>query len=359
MKRMVTLLSAGLLLVGCGIGDKNSPEAKRYEIQKALDEGNYDKIINILISDPTYGGAMSAEEGNMYLGAAYVGKAGFDVNGIVNVLVESGTTKVQGNDTFKQFVKSVSKNASREAPLYLSRASDLYEKAAGNISCKNIPAGASDMAKDACFYKGIVDVATAGTTIIDIVDDVDSWLNPQGCSDDANNNGVGDGGDASACAMEYAVNGNCTVPNAVPTSIKNPLTFTDSAGNNYSYELIKIDVNPTNPPCTNPNSFYRLLELSNSGKVLAITKGACDTNFNPCSPIDPNSNCYPCPVVLDGQSLDVVDTVTTTLESSADVIDEFTSGNSDVNGAINDFLNEACGNDNQCTQDEIANYLSQ
>jgi len=61
--------------------------------------------------------------------------------------------------------------------------------------------------------------------------------------------------------------------------------------------------------------------------------------------------------VLDGKTLNVVDTVTTTLESSKDTIDEVTSGNSEVNTALNDFLNEACGNDNQCTQE--ANYLSQ
>ncbi|EDP76569.1 hypothetical protein [Hydrogenivirga sp. 128-5-R1-1] len=349
-------LSSGLisvLLIGCGgydgvgLSDDNSAEAKRYEVLKAIDEGNYDFVIQALSSDITYGGAFTQDEGRLNLASAYVGKAGFDANDIVKEMVNTVNNNTTSDD-FQQFIQALSKNIGTYGTLYLSKASALYGQIAG--SCN--PAPAEDIKKDACFYRGIVDVATAAVSIVSIVKDVNDWLNPQGCAEDANGNSVGDDADASACAIEYGANGSCTVTGASLTSLNSNLTFTDSQGNNYSFELVKIDVSGGSG-CTNTNTFYRLID--NGSGTMAVTEGYCDTNFNPCNTPD-GTTCYPCPVVDNGDVLDITETIVNTVESSQQIITSLVQG-TDTEQAVNDFITEVCGADQNCTESEIASYL--
>jgi len=345
------LLSGVLLSCGgydsVGLSDKNSTAAKRYEILQAIDDGNYDHVISVLENDITYGGAFTTAEGRLNLASAYVGKAGFDVNEIVKEIVDNANNTT--NNDFQQFIQALSTNIGSYGTLYLSKASGLYGQIAG--SCN--PAPTEDIKRDACFYKGIVDVATAAVGLVKIVNDVNDWLNPQGCSEDANGNNVGDEADASACAIEYKANGSCTVSGASLTSINSNLTFTDSQNNSYSFELVRIDISGGSG-CTNTNTFYRLID--NSSGTMAVTEGYCDTNFNSCSPLDPNNGCYPCPVVDNGNVLDITESIVNTIESSQQIITSLVQG-TDAEQAVNDFITEACGADQNCTESEIASYL--
>ncbi len=366
MRGVKILSSIGFVLfaAGCGgyddlgISSRNSPEARRYEILKALDRGDYDFVIQALAPDPTYGGAFTLEEGRFNLAAAYVGKAGFDANDVLRELVNSaGTT----SNSFQLFIEAIASNVSAGNIPYLSRASALYDAVADNVCEQTAPT--ESLKRDACFYKAIIDAATAAVTVANIVGDVDSWLNPQGCGEDANGNSVGDEADASACAIEYAVaKGND--PNIAPPYSCNTsagtvsvdsatnLTFTDSQNNSYSFELLSISVGGGSE--CNTQTYYRLID-SSSG-ALAVTEGYCDTSFNPCSQVDPNAGCYPCPVVDNGNVLDLVETVVNTIESAQQIITNLVQG-TDAEQAVNNFIQEVCGNDGVCTQEDLAGYL--
>ena len=345
-----SLALSAMLLYGCGgydsvgLSDKNSASAKRYEIQKALDEGNYDLVITALEQDPTYGGAFTEEEGKLNLAAAYVGKAGFDINDIINSMVDAS-----GSNAFTTYIQALAENIGARGTLYLNKAINVYNSIANTCN----PAPVEDIKRDACFYKGVISATTAATAIATVVGNVESWLNPQGCVDDANGNGVGDKADATACAIEYAVNGSCTIGGASLSSLTSNLQFTDQQANIHTFELVRIDISG-GTGCSNQNTFYRLID-SSSGTV-AVTEGYCDTYFNPCSSADPNNSCYPCPVIADGNVLDIVDTVTNTIKTSQDVITDLVQG-TDVEQAVNDFINEVCGTDQICTQKDIAQYL--
>jgi len=338
-------------VIGCGgydsvgLSDKNSTEARRYEILKAIDVGNYDYVIQILSSDLTYGGAFTQDEGRMNLAAAYVGKAGFDISEIVAEVIEANRTA----DDFKNFVKALSAKVGTLGTLYLSKASDLYR----SISPGCNPAPSEDIKKDACFYKGVVDIAAAAVGIMNLVSDIEKWLSPQGCSEDANQNGVGDEADASACAIEYGVNGSCTVKGANLISVNSSLTFTDRNNYTYTFELVRVEISGTG--CSNTNPFYRLIEASS--RKLAVTEGFCDTNFQPCSAPDPGSGCYPCPIVDEGNALDVTENIVNTMESSLQAVESLVQG-TEAEQAVRDFITEVCGADEVCSDSELASYLS-
>lgn len=364
MKVVLFFIILVLLTAGCGgyddlgLANKNSPEARRYEVLKALDRGDYDFVIQALSPDPTYGGAFTLEEGRFNLAAAYVGKAGFDANDVLRELVNSASTT---SNSFQVFIEAIASNVSAKNIPYLSRASSLYDSVAGGICEQTAPI--ESLKRDACFYKAIIDAATAAVTVANIVGDVGSWLNPQGCAEDANGNSVGDEADASACAIEYAVaksnNTNITLPFSCNTSNGNvsvntstTVTFTDSQNNTYSFELLSINISGGNN--CNPQTYYRLID-SASGS-LAVTEGYCDTNFNPCPQVDPNNGCYPCPIVDNGNVLDLVETVVSTIESAQQIITNLVQG-TDAEQAVSNFIQEVCGNDGVCTQEDLAGYL--
>ncbi|WP_457600525.1 hypothetical protein, partial [Hydrogenivirga sp.] len=130
----VASLLTSSVLVSCGgydsvgLSDKNSAAAKRYEILKAIDEGNYDHVIQALSNDITYGGAFTQDEGRFNLAAAYVGKAGFDVNDIVSDMVDTVNNNNTTNNDFQTFIEALSVNVGTLGTLHLSKASRLYNE---------------------------------------------------------------------------------------------------------------------------------------------------------------------------------------------------------------------------------------
>jgi len=82
-------LSAGAaivaILTGCG-GNSDTPEACRYAVTTAIDRGDYDTAL-ANIDSASCQGAYTADERNLFLGAIYVGKAGYSVPTIVNDII--------------------------------------------------------------------------------------------------------------------------------------------------------------------------------------------------------------------------------------------------------------------------------
>ncbi len=354
MKRALMVLLMGtvaLALLSCSgynTGD-SSAEARRYEILQALDSGNYDFVIQALEPDPTYDGAFTSEEGRLNLAAAYVGKAGFDINDIVKSMINSSGQ--QQNNDFQNFISTLSETIGGKGYPLLDQATVQYKNIIPDCTLTSL----TDIQKDACFYRGIVDATKAATATGLIVGDIDSWLNPQGCTDDANNDNISDGAQATACAIVYAENSATDCGDSDTTTnlaSQGNVIFNTSTGQ-VTLELTEITIGPAGP-CTTSNTFYNL--ITNNGEVV-VTDGTCDTNLNPCTGT-PSGGCYPCPVFdPNGQPYTVVNTVVDAIGSSADALTALLPQNSDVSQSIQDFLTEVCGNDGTCTQSDIETYL--
>ncbi len=359
MRKKLGLLILGTVIASCGgyddigLSDDGTGEACRYDIAAALDKGDYDYVINRLSSDITCGGGMSVEEGNLNLAAAYVGKAGFTIPDIVNDILNSQTnTNISSLQTynFDQFLDVLSNRAKPSNITLLEKAAQNYRSIADNCGVLSL----TDIQKDACFYRGLVEAARSSISLAFTLENVNSWLNPGQC-EDLNKNSTGDNGDIEACAIEYALNNSCTVSGVNYQSLSNP-TFSDG----YRYESVKFYINSTDPNCSDKES-YKLI-YRGTIKTVVLTEGYCDENYNSCSTPD-GINCFPCPVLdPNGNPYTVEGTILDAIESAANLITETVGNtNADVKQAVDDFRNEVCAasdNDpNTCTSQDLAEYL--
>jgi len=151
-KKILNAFSILFLLITASCTVEDSKEAYRYEILKALDSGAYDKVIELLENQEKYQKAFTKDELNLNLAAAYIGKAGYDVNTIINDIVE---TESEG-DAFKIFAQAISNKASGSAIKYLNKALEKYFSILNGVSC-DTPDNLTDYQKDACFLKGLID----------------------------------------------------------------------------------------------------------------------------------------------------------------------------------------------------------
>ncbi len=362
MKKTLAFLFASVVLASCGgynsigLSDDGTGEACRYDIQKALDQGNYDFVIQRLTEDITCSGGMTAEEGNMNLAAAYVGKAGFTIpvliNDILKSQIDSNINNLKNYD-FNQFLEVLSTKAKVSNITHLERASRNYRNIVSNCGVPNL----TDIQKDACFYRGLVEAAKSSISLAFTLGNIESWLNPGTC-DDLNNNKVGDNGEIEACALEYAVNNTCNI-SAVGGNFQTfgNVTFSDG----ITYESIKVTIPSNNPSCSN-NEEYKLIFRSNTLKSVVMTEGYCDVNYNQCQNPD-GVTCLPCPVLdVNGNPYTIEGTILDTIESAANLIsDTVGNTNSDVQQAIDDFKNEVCTADDNdpttCTSLDLAEYI--
>ncbi|NPA52643.1 MAG: hypothetical protein GXO22_07085 [Aquificae bacterium] len=339
MKKLVF----GLVFVGfLSCTDEDSPNAYRYEVFKALDRGEYDTVIQLLENEDKYQKAFSFQELNINLAAAYIGKAGYDISSIINDVLDSD---IEG-DAFKVFSQAISKKASGSSLIYLNKAVEKYSKILDNVSCEDLDT-LSQLQKDACFLKGLVETAKGTTSFVLVLEEnpeqrtetIENWLNGVYiCSEyDINGNNVPDDLEATACALEYANTGNCYVYNS-------SLSFDDvefnKEGKIYSYTLLTIDINP-DAQCqsSNPNTFYKLI----SDTDVVITDGYCDTAFESCTKPD-GVSCFPCPVIDNDSHLTVGDTVVDAINNGIDavltVIPDYQD--SDVEENLREFKEEIC-----------------
>ncbi len=95
--------SVVLLLSGCGgtIGDKDTDEAKQYELSQAIDAGEWDKAIAMLEEDCA---GYDARACATNLSAAYLGKGGIDVISFAQVMLP-----IDANDSLSKDQKSEEK----------------------------------------------------------------------------------------------------------------------------------------------------------------------------------------------------------------------------------------------------------
>ena len=357
MKGKVLLgVFASALILGCG-GGSDSPEAKRYEIQKALNEGNYDFVIATLEGDPTYGGVFTENEGKLNLAAAYLGKAGYDPVDIIKDVLEAGT---QNADT--ALIQAFAKRVSGRNLALLKKALNIYE----SMKPQDCQSAVGFYQKEACFYFGLVNgvqatssiaLAVGGITGVEdtqeLVDTVQTWIDAvqQGtapaldCNIDLNQNGIPDPTDISACAIEYGAsdssNLHYTCASGAKVTGSQDLTFKKN-GKSFNFEYITVEISSSSG-CSGLLS-KNILLTNQTPRTPVVTDGYCTTGFTPC---DPNTDaaCYPCPVVItDDQGnenvLDAGEVIVDAINNIDSLADIVSSGDQAQQNEIRDALVE-------------------
>jgi len=329
-KKAFNLLSLCLLAVlfySCGsnafrgIADDSSQEACRYEVTKNLDSGNWDAVINSSCAD------------SMQKGAAYFGRAGFDIKDVINRLSEASSEEKDLNIYLKALVPKVTEQTLND----LSMAKSEYGKVTQG----------DPHYKDARFYISLVDTSNS-LSLMKIVIDSDGDGAISNC--DINGNGVPDDADATACALMASGQNNPTSGNC-GSSISANYTATDITfkGKSGTYRGLTINITGSGGTC--PTTYKNLLYKNKSdGKYyVATTSGTCAAI---------KDGEWPCPIEQNGEPLDLVSAIDQSIDSALNSLgNALPSGvQEDVTQAINEIRQNACGGDT-CTSQEISNYI--
>jgi hypothetical protein len=333
-KKAFNLLSLCLLAVlfySCGsnafkgIADDSSQEACRYEVTKNLDSGNWDAVLNSSCAD------------SMQKGAAYFGRAGFDIKDVINRLSEASEEEKDLNIYLKALVPKVTEQTLND----LSMAKNEYGK---------VPQEDPHY-KDAQFYISLVDTSNS-LSLMKIVIDSDGDGAISNC--DINGNGVPDDADATACALMASVgfNENSNLIQSCGTYATASIEGQDIyfGGENGTYRGMKVNITGS-PTSECPASYDKLLYKDENGKYwVATTSGTCTASD------DYN---WPCPIEQNGNPLDLVSAIDQSITSAINFLgNALPSGvQEDVTQAIKEIRQNACGEDNTCTSQEISDYI--
>lgn len=340
------LLAASFSMLLSGCSDKSSNEACLHKVTMDLDKGNYDAVVASGCAD------------SMQRGAAYLGKAGFDITKVINNL--SKTTDVSGTSgsstsDFSVFMTALVGKVDDATFSNLDHSKTEYE----NIK------SASPSYKDAQFYISLVD-AVKGLSLIKSIIDVlgDGTLNNT-C--DMNSNSTPDSLDTAGCAMligsGYPVS-QCTPAGTMQVITDSPnLTLSKPASSGTDTHLyrgitIRSSGTGTDTTCPVPNENQYLLVSQGTStlySVITTESGAPQCLGNdgsewPCPILDANGNPIELFSAFDIAITSAIDAMNISLTSGA------TTTTNDVSQAITDIKTTACPS-GTCTQADIANYL--
>jgi len=342
------LLAAGFSALFVGCSDKSSNEACQHEVTMNLDKGNFDAVIASGCAD------------TMQRGAAYFGKAGFDVTNVINNL--SKTTSNSGT----------SAGSSSELSIYMTALlGKVNETTFANLGLSkaeynDIPA-TSSFYKDAQFYVGIVDTVRGLSLIKSLVDVLGDGTVNSSC--DANNNATPDSLDAAGCAMligsGYPVS-QC-IPTGTMTMVSNKLNMTltnpaSSTADTHLYRGITIKSSGTGTnisTCPDPNQYQYLLVSQGTTTFYSVITTASGTPQ--CYESAVSSATWPCPILDEsGNPIELAyafgESITAAIGSMNISLSSGATATNDVSQSIIDIMNTACPS-GTCTQPAIANYL--
>ena len=313
--------SVSLTFVGCS--DKSSDEACLHQVTMDLDHGNYDAVL------------ASSCASAMQRGAAYFGKAGFDINDVINNFSEANDTGGTQSD-LNIYMTALVSTVTDTTLTNLDSAKAEYGV---------IPAG-SENYLDAQFYTSLVDAMKSLSLLKLIIDvDGDGTLNT---SCDKNGNGNADEIDAASCALFVSANQSCSSLNSSGTVTVTQDTFNITfAGKSGTYRGLAVTVSGSGPSstCPSPNEYRKLLFQQGSNWAAATTTSeTCqDTSSN-------NSGAWPCPLESNSVPVDLVSSVDNALTSSIDSLSSSltTTTASDMEQSINDIKSQNC-----CTSPEV------
>lgn len=362
---VASLVAAAVLFSGCG----NEDTTCRIGVQQAIDEGRYDDAIADLQGKCAT--AFTTSDLNMNLAAAYMGKSGYSVSDIADMLINSDDN---GGDAFASFISSVDKKKNPDSLPLLTKANNYFLYAIGQnpgsdistlCNTDNIENSNDSRLSNACLYIGFNQTLTTANTITYLTGNVDQVVESINQDNNETNTTPYDM-QASLDALAWATDTNVTASDA-------NITYRDINISNHPFTHLQLDYSDNGTIKT----FYRLAKSSvrDANNTTVITDGYCDSDGNrtACEGIE-NENgsinttlianltasCYACPVMLDANTtLSVADLLVNTLNGGSDTI-AAVSGDPDITNSIADFKREITNSDDEnvtITIDDIIKYL--
>lgn len=331
MKKQVPLLCALALFfaVGCG-SDKNSNEACLYETTMNLDKGNYDAVLASTCAD------------SMQKGAAYFGKAGYSAKDVINRFSETSNSASTTSD-LTTYMNTLTGKVTEDTLTNMDNAKTEYN---------TIPS-TSTYYKDAKFYVSLVD-AVKSLSLIKIVTDSTGLGTLSSC--DINSNTVPDDADASSCALLVSAGQSCTTAKATYIATGDIAITDQTTGASKAGTYKGLTITATGTATSSCTGVYKKLLYKDSANLL-YGYSVATTSTNMCTGSDGNT--WPCPIVQNGQPLDLVtaidQTITSAISSMGQALPAGTSA--DVQQSITDIKKDACGADQICTSADVAAYL--
>lgn len=348
-------LVACLLSVSCGsnifepIANKSSDVACEYETTQNLDNGSWDAVLNSSCAD------------SMQKGAAYFGKAGFDINDVINRFSESGS--VTGTKDLNVFMNKLVGKVSEESLTNLGSAKTAYTEYINSAD------PASNSYKDAQFYVGLVD-ATTSLSYLKTIIDATGLGSISACNINKNTvpeNTVPDEADAAACALIASYNLNYDPDescNGVRSYTTSDITITNNdTGKTYRgpYKGVTVIIENNAPQEGCPSAYDRLL-VQKGGLWAATTTGTGN-----CT--DLSNKVWPCPLEVNNNPVSLVQALNDSLTDAMYSISAALPGTTttEVQSSINDIKKEYCCKESGeskdspaaciCSELEVSDYI--
>jgi len=329
-----SLMTITFMLSGC---NSDSEGESRLETQNMLDKQDYEGVISKLASSK-----VKTQEEDLALGAAYMGRAGLSLSDLVKVVSESGDNNTNAFGSFISSIENATKDS--KSPLVdLNKATKHYENVVGTRCSDGTKL--SDSESDLCIFKGLTQIMGTATTISYIANDIGKVFDTQTGEVDSKLK-------ASACAMQYAIDGSIGISCDDITELDR-LTF--ASGLHYR----DIDV------IVNGESFEYLL----SGISTVVTKGYCSTESFEIRVKDKSSDKYQnnfhvCPINEDANATELTtgSIIAKALNDGIDAVG--VAADDDMKADIDKFKKEVLDSskksaDATITEEDIVKYLNE
>lgn len=333
---ILLLLAAATLFVAASCADKSSSEACRFETTMNLDKGNYDAVL------------ASPCANAMQLGAAYFGKAGFNLTSVINTLIDAQNT----TDTFSFYMTSLVTTVDDSTITNLDNAHEEYASIAPT----------DQLRKDSLFNLGLVDTIK-GLSLLKmlLVQQGSASLN-RSC--DMNGNDKADAIDAASCVLLTSAGQPCPAGVVITTNV--PGITLQGKSDTYRGVIVQVTGTGSSTNCPANNEYAKLLANA-SGTVATLTSQTC------AETAPDTSRSWPCPLESNSASVDLVDSFNVSLDSAVRAMNESFSGGAagDAQQSIYEVKEQNCcteageiwnpADPGQCACDalELSNYFQQ
>lgn len=334
---IICIMSLALILMSA-CSDKSSSEACRYEVTMNLDKGNYDAVLAASCADA------------MQLGAAWFGKAGYDMQDVINRMIDANNTSSgpSASSDLNIFMTSLVSKVTDTTIVCLDNAVDAF-----TIVTQTTPTG-SNANKDAQFYLSLAETMKS-LSLIKVVMDANGDGLVSNC--DINGNSTPDDVDAASCALKissnlvtgstYTCTGVASVTPAGPidmtiSTINTSGTPTYNQAQYYSGLIITLSTGTGTATATCPAEFRKLLYKDPSlNYFVATTLAGNNCKGTSIGGTSGDMGTWPCPLE---SNLDFVATVDTTMTLAIDTLSSSLTGTqaADIQQSIEEIKSANC-----------------
>lgn len=338
------LIVSALLVSGCGgsEGNEGNEGEVALELQYFLDEGKYGSVISLLE------GKAQTKNQKIALGAAYIGRAGFSISKIIEVIASSAND-TNGSAT-STLISNLSSKGSATALSDLTSGKRYYNEVVSAELCADENQTKTIPQTDLCFFSGLASMARLATTM-GYLGNIESVFEQDGTEDIKMK--------ASTCAMRYAFEDENLSDDCDITSDGN-VTFVQS---NTTYEAISVN-------SAFEDGTYDYLITYDTVRSSVVTSGYCRLNdFSTRTDILTRtvaraSGYYVCPLkeTVESEELTVNNLIVDALNGDLDAVGAMSSSSQEDIDQLRADILEANGRNitdenTTITAEDVAKYL--